>query len=105
MYYAFELSFRYRNFLMTTMIFQEGAEQGEPAVHGGRAGGAGGDGEPSPAAGAVARAGHVRLAQERLPRRAARLARQGEHRIPQPEALQGTYINTVMPKLGDHIRK
>ena len=81
---------------MTLMTFQEGAEQGEPAVHGGRAGGAGGDGEPSPAAGAVARAGHVRLAQERLPRRPARLARQGEHRIPQPEAIQGKHIRTAI---------
>ena len=71
------------------MTFQEGVEQGEPAVHGGRAGRAGGDGEPSPAAGAVARPGHVRLAQERLPRRPASLPRQGEHRLPQPEALQG----------------
>ena len=36
---------------------QEGAEQEEPSVHGGRARRAGGDGQPAAAAGAGARAG------------------------------------------------
>ena len=75
--------------LESVFHFQAGTEQVEPAVHGRRARRAGGDGAAAPGHDPGDGAGHVRLEEERLPRRAARLTRQGEHHLPQPAAVQG----------------